>query len=118
MVSGVWHWKRCREIGVGAYVPKKISKDLPLHTIPLALKWDHLTDVKLADSKFRTPASIDLLLGAEVFTSILHDGWRTGPQGTPSSINTAFGWVLFGKIHDSNIVDVVNHTLEWDVFKE
>ena len=42
------------------YVLKKISKDLPLHPILIALKWDHLSDLKLADSDFRTPAHIDL----------------------------------------------------------
>ena len=71
------------KIGVEAYVLKKITKDSPLHPIPLDLKWDHLLDLKLADSDFRTPALIDLMLGAEVFTSILHDGRWTGPRGTP-----------------------------------
>ena len=67
------------KVGVEAYVLKKITKDLPLEPIPVALKWDHLSDLKLADPDFRTPARIDLLLGAEVFTSILRDGRRTGP---------------------------------------
>ena len=50
------------KVGVEAYVLKKITKDLPLHPIPFALEWDHLSDLKLADSDFRTPARIDLLL--------------------------------------------------------
>ena len=53
------------------HVLKKITKDLTLHPIPVALKWDHLPDLKLADSDFRTIAYIDLLLGTEVFTSIV-----------------------------------------------
>ena len=113
MVPGLWRWGRCRENRVEAYVLKKVTKDLPLHPIPLALKWDHLSDLELADPEFRTPARIDLLLGAEVFTSIVCDGRRTGPRGTPSAINTCLGWVLFGKIQDSDVhVDVANHTLE------
>ena len=36
------------KVGVVAYVLKKISKDLPLHPIPVALKWDDLSDSKLA----------------------------------------------------------------------
>ena len=32
-------------IGVEAYVLKKITKDLPLHPIQLALKWDHISDL-------------------------------------------------------------------------
>ena len=87
---------------------KKVTKDLPLHPIPLALKWDHISDLELADLEFRTPARIDLRLGAEVFASILRDGWRTGPRGTPSAVNTCLRWVLFGKIQDCDVVDVVN----------
>ena len=106
------------KVGVEAYVLKKITKDLPLEPIPLALKWEHLSDLKLADPEFRTPARIDLLLGAEVFSSILRDGRRTGPRGTPSAINTCFGWVIFGKINGSDVVDVANHTLEPAVFTD
>ena len=100
------------KVGVDAYVLRKITRDLPIEPIPAALKWEHLTDLKLADPDFRTPARIDLLLGAEVFTSILRDGRRTGPRGTPSALNTCFGWVLFGKIGRSDVVDVANHTME------
>ena len=77
------------KVGVETYVLKKITKDLPLHRIPVRLKWDHLLDLKLAASNFRTLEQIDLLQGAEVFTSILCDGWRTGSRGTPSAINIA-----------------------------
>ena len=49
---------------------KKISKDLPLRPILVALKCDYLSDLTLAESDFRTPVLIDLLLGAEVFMSI------------------------------------------------
>ena len=107
------------KIGVEAYVLKKVTKDLPLHPIPIALKWDHLSDLELhvADPEFRTPARIDLLLAAKVFASILRDGRRTGPRGIPSTINTCLGWILFGKIQDSDVVDVANYTLEQDELK-
>ena len=81
------------------------------------VEWDHLSNLELADPDFRTPAQIDLLLGAEVFASILRDGRRTGPRGTPSAINTCLGWVLFGKINDSDVVDVANNTLEQEESK-
>ena len=51
------------KIGTEAYVLKKVTRDLPLHPIPIALKWDHLSNLELADPEFRTPARIDLLLG-------------------------------------------------------
>ena len=107
-------------VGVEAYMLKKITKDLPLHPDPAALKGNHVhvSDLKLADSDFRTPAHIDLLLGAEVFTSILCDSRRTGPQGTPSAINTCFGWMLFGKTECSDVVDAAKFTLEQDILRE
>ena len=86
------------KIGVEANVLKKITKDLPLHPILIALKWDHLSDLKLANSDFRSQACIDMLLEAEVFISILRDGWWTGPRGMPSAISRCFRWVLFRKI--------------------
>ena len=108
------------KVGVEAYILKRITEDLPLHPILVALKWDHLTDLKLADSNFRTSARIDMLLGAEVFTSIFCDSRRTGPEGTPSTINTCFGWVLFGNILGSDVVNVVKFTLrlEQDELRE
>ena len=76
-----------------------------------------MSNLELAYPEFRTPARIDLLLGAEVFASILRDGRRTGPRGTPSAISTCHGWVLFGKINDSDVVDVANNTREQDESK-
>ena len=105
------------KIGVEAYVLKKVTKDRPLNAIPIALKWDHISDLEVADPEFRTPARIDLRLGAEVFASVLHDGRRTGPRGTPFAIKTCLGWVLFGKVQDSDVVDVANYTLEQDELK-
>ena len=36
----------------------------------------------------------------------------------PSAINTCFGWVLFGRIQDSDVVDMANLTLEQDILRE
>ena len=79
-----------------------------MHFVPLAHKWDHLSNVKLVDSDFRTHACIDLLMWAQVFTSILRDCWQTRLQGMP----------IFRKIQGSNMVDVTNLTLEQDVLED
>ena len=118
MVLGICIEDDAEKIRVEAYVLKKITKDLPLQPMPLALKWDHLSDLELADPEFRIPAYIDFLLGGEIFTSILYDGRRTGPRGMPSVMNICFGSVLFGIIHDSDIVDFANYTLEQEVLKD
>ena len=100
------------------YILKKITKKSTLHPTVVVLKWDHVSDLKLAGSDFITQARIDLPLGTEVFTRIFHDGRWTGPQGTPSTINTCFGWVLLGKIQCSDVVDMANMTLEQEVMKD
>lgn len=84
----------------------------------MALKWDHLSDLNLADSDFITPARSDLLLGAKAFTRIIHDGRQTGPRGTPSTINNCTGCVLYGQIQGSDVVEVANLTREQDVCRE
>ena len=43
-----------KKIGAEAFMLKKITKDLPLQPIPLALNWEHLSDLNLADLDFRT----------------------------------------------------------------
>ena len=113
MFPGVWHWGQQGESWVEAYLLRKKAKDL-LHRIPVALIWEHLFDLQQADSDFRNQAHIDLLLRAEVLTSILRDSRQTRPWNTSYSINIGFGWVLFGTIEVSNVV-VVPVTLEQDV---
>ena len=99
MVPGVWHWGRCKKtVGVEVYV--LIEEDNQGST-PASYSGcpqvGPLIGSKLADSDFRTPTRIDLLLRAEVFMSILCDSRQNGPWGTSSTINTCFGWVLFEK---------------------
>lgn len=64
--------------------------------------WTHLFGVHLADSyeAFQTP--IDMLLGADLYAEIIHDGIRRGPAGTPLAQQTALGWILSGPIFYDN----------------
>ena len=56
MVPGIWHWERCGESQGKSICARNIIKDLRLYPIPVALKWDHLSELKLAYSDFcRTP---------------------------------------------------------------
>ena len=109
-----------RKVGVKAYLLKKITSDLPLHHIPVALKWDHLFNLKLVESDYATSAHISLLPGSEVFTRITHGGQRTGPQGRPTctSINICFGWMPFGNIQGNDVLEVAICTLEQDIMRE
>ena len=38
-----------------------------------------------------------MLLGIDLFIEVLHQGWLTGPRGSPSAFETEFGWVVAGQ---------------------
>ena len=85
-----------RSIAVTAVVVPKVTCDLPLCPVPFDLQWKHITDLPLADPGFGQPGRVDILLGVDVFVDILRHGRRTGPLGSPTALETEFGWVLCG----------------------
>ena len=85
-----------RVFEINAVVIPRVSCDLPSNPICLDSKWDHLSDLTLADPSFGQPGRIDLLLGVDVFMDILRNGRRKGSPGSPTAFETDFGWVLGG----------------------
>ena len=61
-------------IQVSAIIVPQVTCDLPLHSVPFDLKWDHLSDLQLADPDFGGPGRIDVLLGIAIFTNVLAGG--------------------------------------------
>ena len=84
------------KISVTAIVVPHVTCDLPLRPVPFDLKWDHLSDITLADPDFGIPGKVDLLLGVEVFADVMLQGRRLGQSGSPMAFETKFGWVLAG----------------------
>ncbi|XP_071579232.1 uncharacterized protein [Temnothorax nylanderi] len=85
---------------IEATVLFRITSPLPTNRIA-AEAWSHLKGLPLADPEYHLPGSIDILLGAESFVSVLRDGRRTGKKGEPDAFNTVFGWVLMGAVSPS-----------------
>uniref|UniRef100_A0A6P7GUU4 Uncharacterized protein LOC114346989 n=1 Tax=Diabrotica virgifera virgifera TaxID=50390 RepID=A0A6P7GUU4_DIAVI len=83
-----------------ALVLTKICEDQPLCNLEVNT-WPHIANLKLADDNFFRRGSIDILLGADVFSTILLDGRIYGNQDQPDAINTIFGYVLMGKVNIS-----------------
>ena len=88
-----------KSLNVDAIVLPKITSNVPTQPVTLDPKWNHLLRIQLADPEFGKPGSIDVLLGADIFSLALLHGRRFGPPGTPSAIKTIFGWVLTGAVH-------------------
>lgn len=54
--------------------------------------------IKFADPDFDTPAPIEFLLGADIYSNILINGSRIlRNKGFPSSFETIFGWIIIGQ---------------------
>ena len=87
-----------KEISVTAVIVPRVTSNLPLKSMQLDTKWKHLSDIQFADPDFGSPGKIDLLLGVDIFISVMLNGRRFGPPGSPTALETEFGWVLAGGI--------------------
>lgn len=103
-VSSVHH--PTKKFDVTAVVVPHVTSDLPLQPVPIDLKWDHLSDLQLADPHFGQPGRIDLLLGVEIFVEVMLHGRRCGIPGSPVAFETQFGWVLAGSTGVSALTQV------------
>ena len=101
-----------KEINVNAVIVPRVTCDLPSQPVPFKTEWSHLADLALADPDFGRPGKIDLLLGVEVFSEVVHQGRRSGMPGSPSAFETDFGWVLAGEtsMHFSHLSLLTHHT--------
>lgn len=68
--------------------------------------WNHIQHLPLADPECHIPGTIDILLGAEVFSSLLLGGIVSGGPNKLSALNTVFGWLLTGNVECCNRRDV------------
>lgn len=77
------------------YVYQKITAYTASQTRPAEL-WTHLRDLPLADPDPSSHHSIQVLIGADLYGSLLLPGLRQGPPGTPTAQRTVLGWILSG----------------------
>lgn len=83
---------------VELYVLPKVTVDLP--SIPVDVSsWSLPTGIYLADPGFYQTAPIDVVLGGELFFEIFNVHGRISlGESLPTLVNSAFGWVVSGKI--------------------
>ncbi|XP_076301716.1 uncharacterized protein LOC143219724 [Lasioglossum baleicum] len=74
---------------LSTYAPKRIRDSQALA---------HLANLEWADPDPSSRAEIHLLLGADVYHSLILHGVRKGPHGLPVAQETVFGWVISGPI--------------------
>ncbi|GFX85170.1 DUF1758 domain-containing protein [Trichonephila clavipes] len=96
---------------VKALLVSKVTSAMPNFPIKNH-EWPHIKDLTLADPTFYIENEIDILLGADVFMTLISGTPIMGPKGTPSALPTKLGHLLSGTIntHNQNS-SLICHTL-------
>ncbi|XP_055848408.1 uncharacterized protein LOC129913631 [Episyrphus balteatus] len=81
------------KINIDAYVLPKLTNKLPNSYFKFSMWKNYL----LADQTFNQPGPIDVIIGADVYPSIICDGIKKSENGTLAQ-NTELGWIISGKI--------------------
>ncbi|KMQ90768.1 hypothetical protein RF55_9440 [Lasius niger] len=64
--------------------------------------WTHLSGLELADLDFLAADPVEILLGADVYATILQEGLRKGGPQEPVAQQTTLGWILSGAVNSTN----------------
>ncbi|XP_008188319.1 uncharacterized protein LOC103310776 [Acyrthosiphon pisum] len=84
---------------VQAWVLPTITTDLPQKSLSIDIK-NRYSNLALADPSFHLTSPIDLLLGGDVYGSIM-DGRKVSIDSTlPTAFSSVFGWILIGPVPD------------------
>lgn len=85
-----------------AIVMNTLIKNLPSRTYNRRsnrpIDWAFIDQIALADPTFYVSSTIDVLLGAEVFSEILMEGVIRPGSNLPIAQHTRLGWVLSGTV--------------------
>lgn len=110
-------WDHNYSLPIQAYVmSKQLTTEIPTKTI-VKQSWPHIDGLNLADPRYLTPGSIDLLLGVKEYAQIILPDLIKGPPGTPIAQRTNLGWIIFGDIYNKPQNDtylVMHHQVDVD----
>jgi len=77
---------------IDVFILPQLTKNLPTESIDEGLSIP--STVVLADPEFGQPGSIDLLLGAEVYSRLIRPGLIDLGDGKPTLQETGLGWIV------------------------
>lgn len=86
------------QVKLSCYVLSQLTGDIPKISVDI----HHLKIPKgiiLADPRFNEPASIEMLIGADIFWDILVSGQRSLGPNNPKLQNSKLGWLIAGPIN-------------------
>lgn len=96
--SSITH--RSVEVHVSVFVLPSVTSRIPAQRVEIT-SWSHLVNLPLADPGFAVLGAIDILLGADVYGSLLHRNLLQGPSNAPVAQETCFGWIISRPIGSS-----------------
>ncbi|KYN39726.1 hypothetical protein ALC56_05876, partial [Trachymyrmex septentrionalis] len=73
----------------------------------------HLDGLQLVDSHFTQPGSIDLLLGADVYGSVINEDLIKDSPNIPIAQRMVFGWVISGSTIKQSVNNLGNSRRIW-----
>jgi len=85
---------------VNAWILPSITGQLPRETLSRELL-NSYSNLALADPAFNVPSSIDLLLGGDVYASIMDGRKVTVDSSLPAAFSSVFGWILMDPLSHS-----------------
>ncbi|GFW03090.1 DUF1758 domain-containing protein [Trichonephila clavipes] len=83
---------------VKALLVSKVTSAMPNFPVKYH-EWPHIKDLTLAYQTFYIENEIDILLGADVFMTLISGTPIMGPKGTPSALTTKLGHLLSDTIN-------------------
>ncbi|XP_058827533.1 uncharacterized protein LOC131687460 [Topomyia yanbarensis] len=78
----------------------QITVTIPSNHVDIS-RWNIPDNIPLADPRFNISAGVDLLIGAELFYSLLESHKVRLSEGYPTLQQTVFGYVVVGKLLES-----------------
>lgn len=77
--------------------------------------WDFLQNIQLADPNFNVSSPVDLLLGADIYSSIILNG-IIREKNSPIAQQTRLGWILCGNVKSYQCNIVLNNVTDLERF--
>jgi len=94
-------------LAVQVWVLPSITSDIPFTSLPAEIK-DQFSTLALADPQFNVESQVEMLLGTQVFSSILDGRILKIDETLPTAFNLIFGWLLTGSLPASATCYVLN----------
>ena len=97
-----------------AFVIRNVGITTPSADIDSCL-WSHLRNIKFADPFFYKSRGVDLVLGTQIYSSILQSGLQKSPLFNLTAQSTSLGWIVMGSSKKN--IDSINNNCVFITFK-